>query len=231
MAPKKSLILLIIALLTMAFITVGCERSYAQMEEGASLATPTLEGAFPEAMPSDMEGVFESGAQTSTALAADAGAAPAAATETPNPDALSPTDDPSAPATLPVIETATNIPPTAAAPGSVPVTYTLKQGEFPYCIARRFNVDPAELLSLNGLTNAQGRIYEAGVVLKMPQSGAAFPSPRALNAHPVSYTLPKNMSVYGVACHFGDVDPTAIISGNTIANTNNIPSGTILNIP
>ena len=41
-----------------------------------------------------------------------------------------------------------NIP--TVTPG-LPTTYKLQKGEFVYCIARRFNVNPAALLSLNGL--------------------------------------------------------------------------------
>ena len=52
----------------MALVTSGCRQSYAPMEE--SLATPAEGGdGFPEEIPSDMEGVFEAGAQTATAQA------------------------------------------------------------------------------------------------------------------------------------------------------------------
>ena len=40
----------------------------------------------------------------------------------------------------------------------VPTSHVLQQGEFPYCLARRFNVDPNTLLSVNGLSqNAWGQ--------------------------------------------------------------------------
>ena len=50
--------------------------------------------------------------------------------------------------------------------------YTLQNGEFVFCIARRFNVDPDEILALNGLFDSQ-TVYP-GLVLKIPQSGKAF---------------------------------------------------------
>ena len=53
--------------------------------------------------------------------------------------------------------------------------YTLQNGEFPYCIARRFNVDPDALLSASGLTSPD--IYYAGLTLTIPQSGAFPGSP------------------------------------------------------
>ncbi|HJS20048.1 MAG TPA: LysM domain-containing protein, partial [Anaerolineales bacterium] len=45
----------------------------------------------------------------------------------------------------------TSQPAATSVPGSRPGTYTLQAGEFVYCIARRFNVNPDETLSLNGL--------------------------------------------------------------------------------
>ena len=239
MAPKKSVFILIAALMMMALVTVGCERSYAPIEEGdASQATPTIE--FPEAMPTDMDGFFEDGMQTLTAIAsgvdpAEAGPTPLApTTETPNtpadPDAPAPSATTEA-STLPVMATETTVPNTPAPPSSA-TTYTLKKGEFPYCIARRFNVDPSELLNLNGLSNIQARSLQPGLTLNIPQGGKVFPSPRYLIAHPKdSYKVPQSMTVYAVACLFGDVDPNAIINANTISDINNIPAGTILRIP
>ena len=37
--------------------------------------------------------------------------------------------------------------------GPRPLYYTLQSGEFPYCIARRFNIDPRELLAINNLSS------------------------------------------------------------------------------
>ena len=244
MTSKKSLIILIVALVAMVFVTSGCERSYAPIadDEKQAQATPTVEGGsdFPVTMPADMDGVFESGAQTSTAIAIASGAPPMTnvptlpADLTPQPvtplpgTTLTPVNPIGPSPTLPVVAT-TAVPPTPSGPK--PSTYMLQKGEFPYCIARRFNVNPSELLSINGLTVEQARIYEPGLTLKIPQSSATFPPPRALNAHPVSYTTTRVMTVYGVACFFGDVDPAAISSSNTIPDLLNIPAGTTLNIP
>ena len=235
MTPKKSFYILISALVLMAFATVGCERSYEEIDE--SQATPSIiggESEFPVTLPSDMEGVFEAGAQTSTAIAIASGVpagdvATMPAGETPVPATQIPPAGATAIYTLPVMATNTALPPTSTGPK--PATYMLQQGEFPYCIARRFNVNPDELLALNGLTSAQARIYEPGLTLSIPTSGAAFPAARALNTHPISYTTSQNMTVYGVACYFGDIDPTDIINGNNIPDLYNIPAGTTLQIP
>jgi LysM repeat protein len=165
------------------------------------------------------------------------------------------TSSPSAPtATLgagvtpqPQVATATNTPlaviPSAtlavpSGPSSTPVpasagnTYVLKPGEFPYCIARRYNVDPDEMLRLSGLSD--GVIYDPGTVLKIPQSGKPFPGDRMLKTHPATYTvLTPNETVYSIACLFGDVDPDAIARANNIpvGSTTPIPINTVLNIP
>lgn len=236
-AQKKSLFLLVIALLTTAILTTACERSYAPAGD-ESLATPTMDGgAFPEAMPADMDSVFESGAQTATALAVASGVPVAAPVETQTPDANNPLAPTVAPAGVtvtsaaPVIATVTVAAPAPTLSVGKPASYTLQRGEFPYCIARRFNVSPTELLNLNGLSNAQANIYSPGLSLSIPQSGGAFPPPRALNAHPITYTLPKNMTVYAVACYFGDIDPATITNANSIPDPNNIAAGTVLSIP
>jgi LysM repeat protein len=45
---------------------------------------------------------------------------------------------------------------------SRPASYTLAAGEFPYCIARRFNVNQTELLNMNNLASAE--LYQPGMV-------------------------------------------------------------------
>jgi LysM repeat protein len=104
-----------------------------------------------------------------------------------------------------------------------PASYTLQKGEFPYCIARRFDVDPSELLALNRL--ARGDIYYPNLTLKIPQSGDPFPPPRQLNNRPDTYTVADpSMTLYGVACYYGDIDPA------TIAQANNLPLTAVLSV-
>lgn len=119
--------------------------------------------------------------------------------------------------------------PTSAPVGSRPATYTLQRGEFPYCIARRFDVDPDALLRLNGLSS--GNIYYPNLTLKIPQSGN-FPGTRALRNHPATYTVPSSAdTVYGIACLFGDVDPAAIAQANNISVGAALTAGQQLSIP
>jgi len=112
--------------------------------------------------------------------------------------------------------------------GSRPSTYTLQDGEFVYCLARRFDVDPDQMLSLNGLVDGQ-TIYP-GTVLKIPQSGS-FPGARALRNHPTTYTASSGETIYGVACTFGDIDPSVIASANGLSVGAALSAGQQLNIP
>lgn len=123
------------------------------------------------------------------------------------------------------------VPSTFIAPtaGPRPLSYTLQSGEFPYCIARRFNLDPRELLAINNLNS--GLIYSPGLVLTIPQSGRPFPSTRALHPHPTSYTVPEfQMTVYKVACYFGDADPLLIMYYNRLTSPI-LNAGMTLQIP
>ncbi len=110
-----------------------------------------------------------------------------------------------------------------------PASYTLREGEFPYCLARRFNVDPGELLAINGL--APGQATYPGQVLRIPQTGNPFPAARALRSHPATYTVQSGDTIYSVACLFGDVDPMAIVAANQLTEPYTLMPGTVINIP
>lgn len=110
-----------------------------------------------------------------------------------------------------------------------PAQYTLQSGEFPYCIARRFDVDPQALLNLNGL--ADGGTFMPGTTLKIPQTGS-WPGNRALSPHPTTYTVSSsNETFYYIACLFGDVDPSQIAQANGLSLGSLLTAGKVLNIP
>ncbi|PWH12736.1 MAG: hypothetical protein DDG60_11785 [Anaerolineae bacterium] len=111
-----------------------------------------------------------------------------------------------------------------------PTTYTLQKGEFPFCIARRFDVDPDELLALNGLTRAQS-YFTPGTVLKIPQTEKRFPGERALLKHPTTYTVLSGDTIYSIACKYGDVDPLAIAAQNGLQPPYTLTVGTQITIP
>jgi LysM repeat protein len=115
-----------------------------------------------------------------------------------------------------------------ATPG-IPTSYTLQPGEFPYCIARRFNVDPGALLSANGLsTNSQ---VSPGTVLSIPQNTTWSYGSRALKSHPTSYTVAYGDTVYTIACAFGDADPNIILAANGLSSGSTLTQGQVIQIP
>jgi LysM repeat protein len=145
-----------------------------------------------------------------------------------------------APTEVPIVET-TPVEPTeteaptrpvvpTATPGR-PETYALQPGEWPVCIARRFNVDLNTFFNLNGLTmNSKPLI---GTVLKIPQSGAwntGF-GPREWHAHSDTYTVQSGDTIYSIACYFGDVDPNGIIAANDLKSPYTLTAGQVIYIP
>lgn len=133
------------------------------------------------------------------------------------------TNEPGAPA-----PTSTPITYVEATPGGPPSSYTLQEGEFPFCIARRFDVNQSELLTLNGL--AVNTFVYAGQVLQIPQTGNPFDGTRALHDHPTTYTVHSGDTLGSIACYFGDVSPDMIALQNNLSS-NDVSPGTELVIP
>jgi LysM repeat protein len=211
--------------------------------------TPTVEeGGFPiPGAGTETMGLFEMIA-TQTAMALAGEPAPGV---TPEPPAVeAPPAEPvgEEPAQPPVQEPATEQPaaeqpavepqpepptqPTFVLPEptpGLPETYTIQKGEFPYCIARRFNINPADLLNANGLgVNTQ---IQPGYVLRIPQSAGSWPGSRALQAHPTNYTVRSGDTIFSIACQFGDVDPYMIALANDLSSPYTISAGQTLYIP
>jgi LysM repeat protein len=112
----------------------------------------------------------------------------------------------------------------------VPNKWTLRKGEFPYCLARRFDVAPNALLSVNGLNSSS--VTYAGQTLKIPKDAGSFnQGNRSLKAHPTNYTVRSGDTVYSIACQFGDVFPEAIEDVNGLSGAYTIQVGEVLKIP
>jgi LysM repeat protein len=144
--------------------------------------------------------------------------------------------NPTAAPPMPVVTSVPQAPAPTSAPvvyvqptqGGLPSSYTLQGGEFPFCIARRFNVNQYELLSLNGLgTNS---IVYAGQTLSIPQTGHPFDGTLALHSHPTTYTVRSGDTLNSIACYFGNVSPDMIVQQNNLSS-NSVSSGTVLVIP
>ena len=67
-----------------------------------------------------------------------------------------------------------------------PAEYTLKEGEYVFCIARRFDINPADLLALNNL--AADTLLSTGTVLQIPQDSTWEGEGRVRLPHPASTT-------------------------------------------
>lgn len=224
-----------------------------QSLSNAPAATPTLipDGLFVSPFPSvenPMAMIEEFAKQTAAAQTTVAGGAPgtpstpsAILTTTPQAATTGTVITPqsnviSTPTSTPAISTPTNantnanVPPpgTAVPAGTRPKEWILQAGEWPYCIARRFDVDPDALITASGLINPD--IYYVGQKLIIPQSGS-FPGPRVLMPHPATYTAAADDTVYGVSCKFGDVYPDAIAAANGISVAAKLTAGQQLKIP
>jgi LysM repeat protein len=237
--PKKFVIVFALAIAVTLLFT-ACERSAAQPMP--LLATPTEQGSNPVSQATGISLVEAWG--TSTAIyqqtAAAQGLLPATATLTPAFSIETATPNGT------VDSSSTTVPPTGGAPTATtgtspvivvptatpgrPATYTLQTGEFPYCIARRFNVNQQELLSLNNLPE-NPPLLQPGFVLKIPQTGNSFIGQRALHPHPTTYSVIVDDNIYKIACYFGDLDPTSIAAANGLALSTPLTTGRTLNIP
>ncbi|MGB8213172.1 MAG: LysM peptidoglycan-binding domain-containing protein [Anaerolineales bacterium] len=243
---KKVLIVFSIAV-AVIFTLAACNRLAPQSPVGAVQATPTSGGSvLATPLPTGMSLMEAWGTSTAIYIQTEVATGLFTAVPTSGAPQTSSTANPAGTTSTPMvpptgvgtvvagIATDTPMPGTTPAvivptptPGH-PATYTLQSGEFPWCIARRFNVDPNELLSLNGLTD--GQTLQPGLVLNIPQTGP-FPGDRALHSHPTTYTVAVNDTFYSIACYFGDVDPSAIAAANNLSLSSTLTTGQTLNIP
>lgn len=223
---KRSVILFSLVAMT-AIIISACTQPYSTvpLETPAAEETSLFVSPFPT---SDNPMAMVEELSTGTALAETAAALTAGTPPVMEAESTEITPDSGVTNAAPdVSASATNTPPlssasptaTQQAPTAIinaPGTYTLQKGEHPYCIARRYNVNPDELLAASGLTRDQAYSLSTGTTLRIPDTGNPFPGTRALRSHPDTYTVADaTMTVYGVACAYGDVSPDAIVSANS----------------
>jgi LysM repeat protein len=250
MSNKKRGLWMILTLILSAVLVTACTQSLSQ----APAATPTLigTGLFVSPFPSvenPMAMIEEFAKQTAAAQTVAAGGpSPTAGT----PQAIvtgtvitaqvsgtgtatqtlaggTPTNANSVGTTVVITVAPSGPTSTPIPPGVRPASYTLQSGEFPYCIARRFDVNPDDLLTINGLSS--GNLFMPGVTLKIPQSGN-FPADRALAAHPTNYTVSSSdETIFSVACRYGDVDPAVLASTNGLSTSADLTVGQQLKIP
>jgi LysM repeat protein len=228
MEIKRYLVLTFALLLLVAL--VACVRPASTPTGGE--ATATTEGDFP--LPGTTDDVMSElqKAATQTLMAMQGGGTPQATPPTEGGE-LIPTATTAVQVeatTQPEVAapTSTPIPVPSATPGK-PASWTLQRGEHPYCIARRFDVNPDEMLRISGLS--RNSTYYAGMVLDIPQSGNKFPGNRSLQPHPDTYTVVSGDTIFSIACKYGDADPYAIAAANGLTEPYKISPGQQLHIP
>ena len=245
MANRKNSVILFSLLVLIAIIISACERPYGTETLEAPAVDAEATSLFVEPLPTSdnpmamVEELSTGTALAETAAALTAGTPPAAevpATETP--PGSSPTEAPGSTAVPTQTPTLSDAAPTAIQPMPTtiidrPGSYTLRKGEHPFCISRRFNVNPDELLALSGLTRDQAYSLATGTTLRIPQTGNQFPGTRPLRSHPDTYTVADaTMTVSSVACAYGDVDPAAIVQANPGLSLDSVLTiGQQINIP
>ena len=114
---------------------------------------------------------------------------------------------------------------------SRPDTYTIQKGEWPICIARRYDLNLSSLLSLNGMNmNSQ---VQVGTVLKIPSTGnwdSSAHGSRSLRSHS-DYAVKAGDTANTIACYYGDVSPEGILAANGLSSSGDIKSGMTIKIP
>ncbi len=224
--PRKILSLLIIVLAFMMLVT-ACERPASKApvsstsDNGEAIKTP---------LPVDQQ--ILNATMTAQAIMKKY-EQPTAVTEPPKDATKEPgtvttevtgTIAPTAVSTL--VQTPTALPPTPVV--TKPESYTIHDGEFVYCLARRFDVDPSDLLSLNGLSASS--MLSAGMTLKIPTTGS-YSGDRALLTHPDTWTVSASETIYKIACAYGDVYPESIIAVNGLVEPYTLEARQVLQIP
>lgn len=214
---KRTLAILLVAILLVTLLA-ACERPASVAP--ASKPTATSEVPFVVSTQSPFD---TARAGTATAQAQASGGAPVEATQAATEEAAAaeptkaPTEKPKA--ALPS--------PTPGRPGS----YSIQEGDHFYCIARRFDVNPGDLMSANGY-GAAPQYLQPGTKLTIPQN-SSWPSalgPRSIRNHPESYVVQAGDTINRIACKYGDVSPEAILAASGLTSSD-LKSGQKLSIP
>lgn len=210
---NKKIYILVAVMVIFSVLMTGCEKKL------STSVVPTADKAFPTPLPYNLTEIVLATQAAQNAL-------------TPAPEIINQATPVVALAT-PVVAVATPVV-AAATPYTIPTltrptSYTLQKGEFPYCIARRYNLDPAGLLAANGLTTASKP--SIGFVLKIPATGSWTVSDRTLKAHPAKYTIQSGDTVNSIACLYGDVSPEGIIAANGLTPPYYLTAGDVIQIP
>jgi LysM repeat protein len=201
----KKLGFVIVSLVLFSLVISGCKMPVSKAPE-----TPTNgEESTPIVIQTDAPAMV-----TQTEVAKTSETTPEATSEEP---VTGPTNTPEPTRVIPV--------PTVTRPAE----YTLQEGEYIYCIARRFDLDPDDLLEANDLD--EDDLLSPGDTLQIPQTGTWEGAGRVRNPHPSTYTVDPGDTIYSIACYYGDVSPEAIIAVNELEEPYELTPGQTLQIP
>ena len=220
-------------LLAVAVLLAGCTISYSNPPTGSPKADGTSGFSSTSPAIATMNALRTAFIQQ-TAQAAGAKTTPGAATNTLPFATVAVTPTPGGavtPAATPTVAVqATPLPIVPTSTPGLPGKYTIHEGETIYCLARRFDIDPADLLEANG--NIED-VYPDDVII-IPSGADKFPGERALHPHTpnMSYTVSAEYdTVYKIGCYFGDVDPNRIIAANALKEPFTLTPGQKIVIP
>jgi LysM repeat protein len=120
--------------------------------------------------------------------------------------------------------------PTSSGGGEGYTEYTVQPGEWVYSIARKFGVDPQDIIDLNNLVDPY-TLYP-GDVIKIPSGGDVPVPPSGLGSSEsgTAYTVQLGDYVSSIASKFG-VTSDAIITANNLTYPYTLYPGQILTIP
>lgn len=213
---KISVILLVLML---ALLVSACTRSAST----APVTTPQTIESFKTPLPVDQQ--ILNATMTAQAIMKEFNQPTQMVT---NPAGTTVAITPLPPTDIPVgTPTPTSLPPTPMM--TRPTSWTVQGGESVYCLARRFDVNPADMLALNQLY--EGSMLSIGDVLQVPQSGSWPSESRQLLAHPDIWTVSPGETVYGIACEYGDIYPEQIIAVNGLKAPYDLTGIKTLQIP
>ena len=211
---KKKISVLII-LLVGAFLFGACERSASK----AIVPTPTLNVPLPTQSTVIL-------AEDLNAKATEQAVEEAAAMEEAEAEEVEVIEEPTAE------EEATEIPEPEVLETERPESYTLVKGEWPICIARRFDLDLGTFFALNDLKNESRPAV--GAVFQIPADGTwdtqAY-GDRSWHSHPDNYVVKAGDTLNTIACYYGDVSPEQIAAKNGLETPYVITAGQELQIP
>lgn len=222
---KQRIFILVLVAMLASLMVAGCDRP---APLPPTVQTSTAQIPFP--VPDKPTVIGQIGTQT--AIARYPPVIAISATPVPGQATLAPQAQPPAAITTPVVVATSTPKPVIVVPTATPgrpSTYTIQSGDTFYCLARRYNLNVADFLGLNGLDNNSQAVI--GRVVQIPQSGSWTNDGRSLKAHPDTYVVQDGESLNKIACSYGDVDPNAILYANNLNSASDIQSGMTLNIP